>query len=365
MGKAYKNYGRYIRHKGELNMTNIWFNHWFSTAYHLINLMKSGNPDKFYFIGSSRSDTCIFTKACDEKYSEPKNISDKEYINFCLDFCRKHNINIFAPRHNIAKIVNHYKDFQNIGVKLFADTNSENASILDDKIMTYQKISEIQPGIIPEYYEVKSFEYFLQIYEKLREKYKRICYKLSVDEGACSFRIIDENLNNISALLNSPNHKISPESAFEILKKYDFKIPMLVMPYLNGVEISADCLNTPDGNIIIPRYKNGRYEEIIFDENIMQICNSIINFLSIKMPLNIQFRYMNNKPYLLEINPRMSGGLQASCMAANINIPGIALNQLMGINISWKYPDFKSVKIANLETPVFPDYTEVRNAIQN
>lgn len=81
------------------------------------------------------------------------------------------------------------------------------------------------------------------------------------------------------------------------------------------------------------------------------------------MPLNIQFKCMNGKPYLLEINPRMSGGLQASCMATGINIPNIALNQLMGINIQWKYPDFKSVKTANLETPVFPDYTEERNEI--
>ena len=31
----------------------IWFNHWFSTAYHLINMIKDGDPDKFYFIGTS------------------------------------------------------------------------------------------------------------------------------------------------------------------------------------------------------------------------------------------------------------------------------------------------------------------------
>ena len=343
-------------------MINIWFNHWFSTAYHLINLMKSENPDKFHFIGSSRSNICVFTKACDEKYSEPLNISRAEYIKFCLDFCRQHDVKIFVPRHNLADISKHYRDFQNIGVKLFADSDSENAMILDDKILTYRKISEICPETIPEYYSANSLESFIHIYENLNEKY-RVCYKLAVDEGACSFRIIDKNLESITALLNSPNYKISFDTAKKILSQYDFNIPLIVMPYLDGIEISADCLNTPDGNIIIPRYKNGRYEEIIFDENIMHICDRIINYLDIKMPLNIQFKCMNGKPYLLEINPRMSGGLQASCMATGINIPNIALNQLMGINIQWKYPDFKSVKTANLETPVFPDYTEERNEI--
>ena len=36
------------------------------------------------------------------------------------------------------------------------------------------------------------------------------------------------------------------------------------------------------------------------------------------------------KLYLLEINSRMSGGLQLSCKATGINIPSIAINQLLG-----------------------------------
>jgi len=325
--------------------------------------MKSENKGNLRFIGSSRSEICVFTTACDEKYPEPKKINLSCYIDFCLDFCIRHNINIFVPRHNLSGIVKNYREFEKIGVKLFADTNTDTSEILDDKILTYKKISEICPDIIPEYFQADNIGDFADIYENLRKKYRRICYKLAVDEGACSFRIIDENLDSISALLNSPNHKISPDTAEKILSEYDFKIPVIVMPYLDGVEISADCLNTPDGNIIIPRYKNGRYEEIIFDENIMRICNDIINSMNIKMPLNIQFKCMNNKPYLLEINPRMSGGLQLSCFASGINIPDIALNQLMGINIPWKYPDFSSKKIANLETPVFPDCRRAENEV--
>ena len=40
-------------------------------------------------------------------------------------------------------------------------------------------------------------------------------------------------------------------------------------------------------------------------------------------------------PYLLEINTRMSGGLQMGCLAAGVNIPNIALNKMFGCDIDW------------------------------
>ena len=54
-----------------------------------------------------------------------------------------------------------------------------------------------------------------------------------------------------------------------------------------------------------------------------------------EFPCNIQFKLEGDEPYLLEINTRMSGGLQMSCLAAGVNIPNIALNKLLGRDIPW------------------------------
>ena len=35
-------------------MTRIWLNHWFSTAYNIINLLRENNPD-FWIIGSNEN----------------------------------------------------------------------------------------------------------------------------------------------------------------------------------------------------------------------------------------------------------------------------------------------------------------------
>ncbi len=332
----------------------IWFNHWFSTAYHLINLIKSENPEKFIFVGSNKNDYAIYKQTCDEWQIEPADISENDYVEYCLNFCKQHEINIFVPRRNLTAIATEISKFENIGVKVLTGNNPELMQILDDKVKTYEYISKIGLGeIVPNFEIVNSVENFERAYKNLKTADNRICYKLVKDEGAVTFRVIDDSLENASGLYKTPNTKVTFDAAVKILSQYNFKIPLLEMIYLSGQEISVDCLKTAQGNIIIPRYKNNvRYSEIRFDSEIMELAEKILSNLNFSVPINIQFKMHNNKPYLLEINPRMSGGLQLSCLGSKINIPDLAINQILGINKIWKYPEYHSCKVANIETPI-------------
>ena len=84
----------------------------------------------------------------------------------------------------------------------------------------------------------------------------------------------------------------------------------------------------------------------------MAVCDRIINMLGLHNPLNIQFKFEEGKAYLLEINPRMSGGLQLSCEATGLNIPNIALNAVIGTHKSWEYPQISQQKVVHIETPI-------------
>ena len=53
---------------------------------------------------------------------------------------------------------------------------------------------------------------------------------------------------------------------------------------------------------------------------------------------------------MLEINTRMSGGLQMACLAADINIPNIALNKLLGKDVSWEQDRSERV-VSYIEIP--------------
>ncbi|MBR1805523.1 MAG: ATP-grasp domain-containing protein [Selenomonadaceae bacterium] len=334
----------------------VWFNHWFSTAYHLINLIRDGNPD-FRFVGSNKNDFAIYKRACDEWYREPEKISEGDYVDWCIDFCREHAIDVFVPRRALTAVAQRRGDFESDGVKVLVGRDGRLMKILDDKVATYEFMSTGGlDEIVPPYRLAKNFAEFVTACDALKTSTNRVCYKLAVDEGATTFRVIDDSLENISALHNMPNMKVTRAAAEKILSRYDFKIPLIVMPYLSGREVSVDCLSTPRGNIVVPRFKtNGRFSEIKFDDEIISVAEKILALLKLDVPANIQFRFDGERFFLLEINPRMSGGLQLSCLGANVNIPDIAINRLLGVEKTWQLPAKKFCRVAHIETPIVID----------
>lgn len=330
----------------------IWFNHWFSTAYHLIELMREDISEDLSIVGTSKSLNSVFLLNTDEKYIEPV-VDAEKYIEFCIDFCKEKAIDVFVPRTHLTDIVNCQERFDDAGVKLFANRNKKLMQIVDDKIKTYDYFRDNQIDCIPKVRTAHSVDEFIKFYDELKTDDIRLCYKLVVDEGARSFRVIDDRVETSRGLYEAPGMKVSYKTAIKILESYDFSIPMLIMPYLSGVEISADCLKTKTGNIIIPRYKiGGRYSEIRFDKNVMDECEKIMGLLDFDMPMNIQFRMQGESLKLLEINPRMSGGLMYSVKASGINIPSIALRQLFGEEPYWKYPYFDRKTVSFIEEPL-------------
>lgn len=69
------------------------------------------------------------------------------------------------------------------------------------------------------------------------------------------------------------------------------------------------------------------------------------------MALQYQFKYLDGIPYFLEVNTRMSGGVQMACMASGVNIPSIAVNKLLGIEKEWTVRK-DAVYVTHVETPV-------------
>lgn len=326
----------------------IWFNHWFSTAYHIINLMK-GEGD--IIIGSSSNPHSVVGLACDEWYTEPE-LPEEEYVSFCMGFCQKHNVEVFVPRRGMGAIAENAHLFDKIDVKLLMDTDSKMLATLRNKEAAYNWFEGFAPEYVPMRFEVKSLEKFRQAYKAITAEYERACFKFSADEGAVSFRVIDNFMSDAGGLYKAPGMKISYENAEAILSDYDFSKPLLMMPYLTGVEVSADCLYKEGGSIIIPRYKSqGRIYTVKYENEIVSFCEEFLKLSGLKMPCNVQLKYHKEKPYLLEVNTRMSGGVQLSCLAADVNIPRLALERLLG-----NEPEINFIRrerrVSYIETPV-------------
>lgn len=343
-----------------MRTVRIWLNHWFSTAYHIINLIKLDTAIDFYVIGTNENIDSVVRLACDEWYKEPHIDDDEDYVRYCLGFCKEHDIRLFIPRRKMTAIVRHAAEFENIGVSILADYDYNKLMNLSDKDCTYRLFNEFAPEVIPERYVIRSVDEFKDAYERITEKGDRACMKLAHDEGAVSFRVIDNRMAGYDGLFVQPGMKISYKQAVEALSERESLPNFIVMPYLNGYEVSTDCLRTADGNIIIPRFKTGgRVAEIRFEREIISLCERFFDYTGLKTPCNIQFKYHNGQPYLLEVNTRMSGGIQLSCTGAGVNIPNLAVNQLLGIDKKWMIRRNPS-RVAYVETPVeLPDAGEM------
>lgn len=334
--------------------TRVWFNHWFSTAYRLMELIKQ-EDNSIDLIGSSRVKNAIYKTICEEFYEEPIDISDEMYNNWCIDFCRKHSINVFVPRRGRTIICKNLKRYDEIGVKVLIDDNPHLLNMLDNKVKTAEFFKKHNICSVPEMYVVNTVSEFEIAYRKVKDKCPndRVCIKYNNDEGAVSFRVIDNVVNSIKSLRSGIGLKLSYESVISMLSERDSFDDLIVMPYLNGLELSIDSLMTHKGFIGLTRCKVGtRGTEVYYDDELYKISKKFAEISGIKMPYNLQVRWHNDRMYLLEVNARMAGGTHKSCLTG-INIPYIAYCELVGKDFDLPY--IKTVKrllVSEIETPI-------------
>ena len=334
-----------------MRAVRVWLNHWFSTAYHIIRLLKADELINFIVIGSNTNTNCVYRAVCSEWVTEPEFDSIDAYVDYCLEFCRKHNIDVFLPRRNMLAVSRRLAEFDAMGIKVLVERDYLTMSALCDKAKTYQMFKESGIGYVPPYCVVTSAEEYKAAYRFIKLDDNRVCLKLAIDEGAASFRVVDNRIEG--SLKKRSGSKITYEDSVKALSKLGEFPDLLVMPYLSGEEVSVDCLYMPDGgHIAIPRYKSqGRSETIRFEKEIVDVCHMFLDRFKLNYPCNLQFKYDKDVPYLLEVNTRMSGGIQFSCVAAGINIPNIAVNRLLGIEKQADY-DRETWVVSYVETPV-------------
>lgn len=314
-------------------MTRIWLNHWFSTAYNIINLIREDNHD-FQIIGSNENVESAIKTVCDEWYQEPV-LRGEEYVDFCLEFCKEHSVDVFMPRREMIAVSKYKERFNADGIQVMVD-DYKYVDLLGHKDRAYEACQAEGIGNVPDFYMATNVEQFKAAYDKLIEKYKWVCFKFVKDEGGKSYRLIDNNRKGYASLFKKQTTRMSLEAALDALSDKDTFSPVIIMPFLPDEEVSVDCLMTESGLIAIPRVKDStRIEKIRYNKEILKTCTVFFEKFPLEHPCNIQFKYLDGIPYLLEVNTRMSGGVQMSCVVSGVNIPSIAVNKLLGINRGW------------------------------
>lgn len=328
----------------------IWFNHWFSTAYHFIDMLKPDNT----IIASNERTTCVYKVNANEFYVEPVFNNENTYIDWCLDFCKQHNIDIFFIKRGMATAIKRHKEFDEINVKLIAEDDYDKFILFNDKIKTAEFFKQHQICKVPEMITVTTAEQFKKEYARLSEKYSRLCIKYNHDEGGQSYKLIKTREPNINRISENSGLVYSYEYICECLETVDTFNEIIIMPYLNGTEISIDCLAINNELIAIPRYKlNNRITKLDIDANLINIAENFQKIAKLSGPYNLQFRYHNNELYLLEVNTRLSGGSWKAHFIG-CDFPRLCVNKVTNTptNTFELKSNFRNIELSNIESAI-------------
>ena len=151
---------------------------------------------------------------------------------------------------------------------MLVEDNFEMLDIFQDKQKTMEFFKEKNLAELPDYAVVTSKEEFEKEYKKLKEKnpQEKICMKYIRGEGGISFRVIEEEIGSMDSLEDEFDWGINYDLLVKMMAKSKEFTPIMLMVYLQGREISIDCLKVGEKLISIPRYKLlQRNQKIIYE----------------------------------------------------------------------------------------------------
>jgi predicted ATP-grasp superfamily ATP-dependent carboligase len=306
----------------------VWFNKTFSNILGVLEAIRRGDEaGEFELAVSHDHPRFPGFLAAHESALEPADARGAAYVDFCLDFCERARIQIFAPGREAVALAENAARFASLGTRVLNAASPENLRALHDKAGFYARAMEfsIPP---PDFAAFESAQAFDAAYEQLRARHPTLCVKPAQGVYGVGFRIVDEHRKGLDLMLKGCMHHIPLQDLRRSLAEAAPFPALLLMEYLDGVEYSADCVG--DGARLIAcvqRRKplDGRYgQEIVDLPEIRDACAELTRRYGLMGLFNAQFREGRHGLRLLEVNPRFSGGVGMSC-AAGINLPYLAL----------------------------------------
>ncbi|MFM9280352.1 ATP-grasp domain-containing protein [Paenibacillus jiagnxiensis] len=319
----------------------IWYNRTFSTASHYAEMIRHNEDQrKFEIYATHPKKHSLMLQIADYAELEP-SLPVHEYPGYCLDFCKKHRIDIFIPHFGMSEIVKHRAEFSSIGTKLLAAGDAELIGLVSDKGKLFSALSTLKGITLPDYEVVSNVSEFKEAYHRLKEKGHKVCFKPASGEGGAGFRMIQEAQPSLMSLYETSGPYIHFDEAIRLLSSVPEFPPLMVMEFMKGHEYSIDCLASSSSLLAaVPRKKaEGRVRLLEKNELLIDWAHHIHQVIPLQYNFNIQVIYQEDKPKLLEINPRTSGGLYTSCLTG-INFPYLAIKLLLGEEVAVPDPEF-------------------------
>jgi len=332
----------------------IWFNKTFSTISAVFRDLRQSNADgEVTLICSHSHATASAFLAADESYLEPANLAGLDYVEWCVNFCRQHHINLFWPGKEAALLSEYHEMFQAIGVQVMSVADYQTLMMLHDKAVFY---AELNPDIakVMDFIAVNNVDEFDAAVTELSAKHQRLCVKPAVSVFGLGFRVLDTKRDSIAHLIMGVEYQIPLQELRHGMNKTPQFDTLLVMEHLGGPEWSVDCAGR-HGELLcaVQRKKSqlvGPGQTIDNNPEIEIMVMRLTKHYRLNGLFNIQFKDGVNGPLLLEINPRPSGGFGMACLSG-AHLAHIALQGIKGESFQLPIINY-GLRVTEVNTPL-------------
>lgn len=320
-------------------MLRIWFNHTYATNAQVIEMLRA-NPDgrALHVIGTHPDLDSPVPRACDHAEQEP-TLEPRDYIEWALEFARLHRVEVLVPRLHMAELADARERFAAVGTRLMC-ADGDTVRLFADKAAAYRAAAELDVPV-PPYRVVNDSAGLRAAHAELSGLATAVCMKPISGTAGAGYRVLTDCPPRLSDFAGRARARADLNAVCVALDSAraagEPRPELLVTVYLEGPELSMDVLADADGRTraVIGRNHAARRRLLVDDPAARAVAEALTAAYRIGYLSNTQIRYWQApgesapRPYLLEVNTRISGGLFQTALAG-VNLPWAALQLVLG-----------------------------------
>lgn len=339
---------------------NIWLNKGFSQTMDAVQLIRKHVRDSAVMV-SHDDETAAALSVADKVIGEPeiemgRSLSPEDYAFWCSEVVRNNEIDVFIVQRHQRAISASREMFAPLPCKIIVPAGPFTLDTVKDK-WRFSHACQNAGLPIPKTRLATDLSSFDQALSEV-ENDGIACVKPTHGVFASGFFVLSRMSSFLKGLGEIETRTLPTHIYRMALVENPEEIrPTLVMEYLAGPEWSVDLVC--DNGIVIAgavRYKQGFAQRIDANERLLWLARETVRSFELSGLINIQMRATDETEKdirLLEINPRMSGGI-GYASAADVHLPAIAVQHALGREITGaRYPASPvMVRPINIAIPV-------------
>ncbi|MFF0412659.1 ATP-grasp domain-containing protein [Kitasatospora sp. NPDC004745] len=288
--------------------------------------------------------------AADHGTLEPADLPADAYVGYALDYCARHAITVFVPQLHQLAVALARPEFEAIGTTLLSPPATAVAAYAG-KDDGYRAISAA--GLpTPPWWRVRTAAELHEAVDRIEATGHTPCLKPTTGAGGAGFRVLTREPYGPQRL-HGWDHRVQVEQVAAALSgdragggPGEEPADLLVMPYLDGPEVSVDCLADRDGTPLtaVGRTKDGRRRGFTTDPRYLEPVGRLVRAGRMAYLSNIQFRELDGQPVVIDVNTRPAAGLH-QLRLCGLNLPWDAVRLALGERLeAVRPPDVRGVE---------------------